>query len=94
MIEESANILLNEFNRLNKKNENFLIFYLPGKYNNNLDKKIYQIIKQKINFKIINLSNFVQKNMYHDSIHLNKLGHKKVSNVMSKEIRDNYFKKD
>ena len=87
-------MLLDELHRLNKKNENFLIFYLPSKYNNDLDKKIYQSIKQKINYRIINLSNSIQKNMYHDSIHLNRLGHEKISVEISKEILDNFFKKD
>ena len=87
-------MLLDEFNRLDKKNENFLVFYLPSKYNNDLDKKIYQFIKQKINFKIINLSNSIQENMYHDSIHLNRLGHEKISEEISKEILNNFFKKD
>tara|TARA_B100001093_G_C26780127_1_gene994199 strand:+ start:254 stop:1183 length:930 start_codon:yes stop_codon:yes gene_type:complete len=94
LIKESVIVLLDEFNRLDKKNKNFLVFYLPSKYNNDLDKKIYQSIKEKINFKIINLSNSIQKNMYHDSIHLNRLGHEKISLEISKEIYNNFFKKD
>jgi len=32
--------------------------------------------------------------MYHDSIHLNRLGHEKISLEISKEIYNNFFKKD
>ena len=46
-------MLLDEFNRLDKKNENFLVFYLPSKYNNDLDKKFINLLNKKLILKLL-----------------------------------------
>ena len=92
LIDESVNLLLSEFERLKKINNNFLIFYSPGKNKNELDTYIYEKLFSKSSFEIIDLSDSLEKNMYIDSVHYNKMGHKKISEIISREIKSRVLK--
>ena len=92
LIDESVNVLLSEFERLKKINNNFLIFYSPGKNKNELDTYISEKLFSKSSFEIIDLSDSLEKNMYIDSVHYNKMGHKKISEIISREIKSRVLK--
>jgi len=86
LIDESLNLFLSEINRLNENFEKTLIFYAPPKLTNYTEDYIYQKLNTNLDIKIFNLSTELTKKMFEDTIHYNKIGHKKVSEIISKEI--------
>ena len=89
LIDEAINLLSSEFERMKSKNEKFLLFYSPGRNENNeLKKYILKKLKLKTNVSIIDLSKILKDDMFKDSSHFNKKGHKAVSIQISKEINN------
>ena len=86
LINESIRILDSEFKRLKKQQKKFLIFYTPSNPTNDLNNYIFSQINEIISFEVIDLSSHLKKDMFEDSIHYNKKGHKKVSEIMSEKI--------
>jgi len=69
---------------------NYLIIYSPSihEIDNNKDNLLKKYLKKNFN-NFIDLTNknyLLNKNMYKDDIHLNKLGHKVYGEIISKEI--------
>ena len=88
LINESILILNTEIQRLKNQNKKFLLFYSPSKNNNEINDYIYNEIYKLINYEIIDLSNYLNNEMYKDSVHYNKLGHKNISKIISKKINE------
>ena len=86
LINEAILLLSSEVERLKNNNEKFLLFYSAGKNNNNLKKYILKKLKSYINSNIIELTNILKDDMFEDSSHLNKKGHKAVSMKIAEEI--------
>lgn len=86
IINESIRILDSELKRLRKQQKKFLIFYTPSNPTNELNNYIFKQINKIISFEVIDLSSHLKKDMFEDSIHYNKKGHVKVSEIMSKKI--------
>ena len=86
LVNESINLLLSEFVNLKKQNQKFLIFYFHPKVSTSIDKYIFNELSLKSKYEIINLKKYLDENMYYDSVHLNKLGHKNVAVKISYEL--------
>ena len=66
----------------------------PGQVlSTSIDKYIFNELSLKSKYEIINLKKYLDENMYYDSLHLNKLGHKnvavKISDELEKIIKNN-----
>jgi len=88
LIDESILIFNSEIQRLKKQNKKFLLFYSPSKNENALNNYIYNKLYKLINHEIIDLSDYLDDEMYEDSVHYNKIGHKTISKIISKKINE------
>ena len=86
LINESINLINEEFKNLDSQNQKFLAFYIHPKNNSSINKYIFNELNSKIT--IINLKKYIKKNMYYDKIHLNELGHKKVAEIVNIELKN------
>ena len=86
LINESINLLTSEFISLENQNQKFLAFYIHPRKNSSIDEYIFNELKSK--HKIIDLKKILKENMYFDSIHLNKLGHKNVASIINYELKN------
>jgi hypothetical protein len=86
LIKESVEIFNLEMKRLRLLNKRFIIFYTPSKGDYALNNYIYNEINDGINFEIIDLSKQISDNFLEDSVHYNKKGHDKVSDIISEKI--------
>ena len=85
------NDILNELKHtLKSNNKNFLIIYSPEKSEINKNKNSFFKNYLKNNFiNFIDLSDqkyALNKEIFHDDVHLNRLGHKLYGDIISKEI--------
>ena len=65
-----------------------MLFYSPSKNNNVINNYIHNKINKSIKQEIIDLSEYLDDNMYVDNVHYNKEGHKNISKIISKKIND------
>ena len=86
LINESIDLLTSEFKSLESQNQNFLAFYIHPKKNSSINKYIFKELKSK--YEIVDLKGYIKKNMYYDSVHLNKLGHKKVADIINYKLKN------
>ena len=86
LINESINLLLSEFNNLKNQNQKFLIFYFHPRESTSIDRYIFNELKLNSKHEIINLKKYLDENMYYDSLHLNKLGHKNIAIKIRDEL--------
>jgi lysophospholipase L1-like esterase len=85
------NDILNELKHtLKSNNKNFLIIYSPEKSEINKNKNSFFKNYLKNNFiNFVDLSDqkyALNKEIFHDDVHLNRLGHKLYGDIISKEI--------
>ena len=89
LVDEAIKLLKSEFQRLKNKNEKFLIFYSAGKNRNNkLNNYILKKLKSDNDSNIIELNKILKDDMFEDSSHFNKKGHKFVSMKIAEEINN------
>ena len=89
LIDEAIKLLASEIERLKNNDEKFLLFYSPGKNENiKLNKYILKKLKMNINSNIIELNEILKDDMFEDSSHFNKKGHKAVSIKIANEINN------
>ena len=89
LINESILILNAEIQRLKNLNKKFLLFYSPSKNNDDINDYIFNELNRLINYEIINLSNYLNDEMFKDSVHYNKLGQKYIKNHFQKKLIKN-----
>ena len=89
LIDEAIMLLSSELKRLDNRNEKFLLFYSPGKNeNSDINKYIIKRLKLESNSRIIELNKILKNDMFEDSTHFNKKGHKTVSIKIADEINN------
>lgn len=89
LIDESIEILNSEIERLISNGKQVLLFTSNSKNDNPLNNLIIKKINDRINHKIIDLSNVLTKEMFEDETHFNKFGHENVARFISKKIIEN-----
>ena len=91
LINESIKLIKTEFSILDERKQKYLAFYIHPKKKDELSEYIFDNLKNEIN--IIDTRPILKREHYHDSIHLNKIGHKIISNQIYENL-SNFFKKN
>ena len=64
------------------------MFYSPGINSHiEINQYINNQLNEQLDYKLIDLSNFLTPEMYRDKIHFNEKGHKAVSDVIKKHLK-------
>ena len=90
LIDESIFLFKNEIDRLKKVNKKVLIFYSPSNSENKLNEYIYNKFNNILDGDLNDLSIYLEKDMFKDTVHYNKKGHKIVSEIISKKIINSF----
>ncbi len=91
LINESIKLIKTEFSILDERKQKYLAFYIHPKKKDELSEYIFDNLKNEIN--IIDTRPILKREHYHDSIHLNKIGHKIISNQIYENL-SNFFKRN
>ena len=91
LINESIKLIKAEFSKLDERKQKYLAFYIHPKKKDELSEYIFDNLKNEIS--IIDTKLILKGEHYHDSIHLNKIGHKIISNQIYENL-NNFFKRN
>ena len=91
LINESIKLIKGEFSKLDERKQKYLAFYIHPKKKDELSEYIFDNLKNEIS--IIDTRLILKREHYHDSIHLNKVGHKIISNQIYENL-NNFFKRN
>ena len=91
LINESIKLIKAEFSKLDEMKQKYLAFYIHPKKKDELSEYIFNNLKNEIS--IIDTRLTLKGEHYHDSIHLNKIGHKIISNQIYQNL-NNFFKRN
>ncbi len=84
LINETIKFIKLELKELEAKNQKYLAFYIPPRDKSDISQYIFNSLDKDVD--IINTNYLLNKNSYVDGIHLNKSGHKIVSNFIYKNL--------